>query len=227
MALVTSKALVRAGKPKRHRSCQTPLDCSRLCDDFVPLAQTRLVAWRWDGQFYSKSTRSLGPNREELALASPVLRILFEHNPNGYPNHRDLRTVLGTLDKKYKLMECLHKDEVKCNESPFEVYNEAAKLWRMMTRHCLDLFKGNQMHTVADTDLRKVIRLAKPEVMQVQVQSGGDVATTSTTIAIRANHNNEAIGIVVPASLGGRGGSDDRTPHLENFFYSLLCACAR
>ena len=184
-------ALVRAGKPKRHRSCQTPLDCGKLVDDFTPLAQTRIVAWRWDGQFYSKSVRSLGPNRDELALASPVLRILFDHSPNGYPNHRDLRSVLATLDKKFQLMECMHKDDNKTNESPFEVYNEAAKLWRMMTRHCLDLFKGKQMHTVADTDLREVIGLAKPEVVPLQattanLRSAGHAsaaATTSTTAA--------------------------------------------
>ena len=55
-----------------------------------------------------------------------------------------------------------------------------------MTRHCLDLFKGKQVHTVADEGLRKVIESAKPEA-QVAASTASAVAVVRAASFVSAD----------------------------------------
>ena len=105
----------------------------------TPLAKnTHHPQWDWNGKTYPKTKRSNGPNRDSLEYHSPVLTVLLELAPNGYPDAYVLRDVFVKLHELFRILEKNDPSE----DAQLSITGRAtfaADRWRIMTKHCLIL----------------------------------------------------------------------------------------
>ena len=58
----------------RARACTAQFEFEKVLTDMTPLANGKVVPWKWDGTKHAK-TRNNAPDRVMLSLHSPVLKV--------------------------------------------------------------------------------------------------------------------------------------------------------
>ena len=130
----------RQAPAKRKRACTMKLDHRETVERLTPLAKKRNLSWRWDGSDYPKKRGCTG-DVDHLSLVCEPLKLIALGAPNGMPDQVSLRGILIELDTKYNVLEL--EDE----STRFSKANEAADMWRIMSKHAMEFKKaGRTVH---------------------------------------------------------------------------------
>ena len=84
-------------KRKRHRAKTVRFDESRFYSALTALHKDPERTYNIDGSSYAKCSRSLGPDRDSLAVAHKLLASAIEVAPNGFPCGIGIRNCLAKL----------------------------------------------------------------------------------------------------------------------------------
>ena len=105
-------------------------------EDLKPLAKNKKPGFDWELSLYSKSRRSQGADREGLAFYAPLLLIILNLCPKGFPNLGTLKIVWKQLQSKYDIMDPMLR----------HIYEKNVDVWASM---CCDRVRLACSHIVS------------------------------------------------------------------------------
>jgi hypothetical protein len=145
---------IRPQKARKRRATIYKLDELAVYGKLEKLAKVRGPGFEWDGGHYTKQKRSWAPNREQLTIGTPVLQVLCEAAPSGYPCHQSVRNILIRLQTAYNVFELLPASNTET--IVFKIATDASDLWRIQAKHAAVLKSSiADVDQVADDRLKK------------------------------------------------------------------------
>ena len=118
-------------RPRAARPKTIHVSASELVSAWAPIAQARSKLCSWDGAFYSKPSRNLGPDHSGIENHHRPLKALLALAPSGFPSLVSVRSALLRLNEEFGVLG------VGKAADPFGAADAAANVWRIM---CSDLY---------------------------------------------------------------------------------------
>eukprot|EP00974_Lingulodinium_polyedra_P004143 389123-Lingulodinium_polyedra.AAC.1 len=142
----------------RFRTPNLPFDVAALCDSLAEHARLKDCPYDFELIRYSKTKRSLGPDREGMIFYAPLLKKVLAACPTAFPPLAQLRSVWAYLDRKFSVRSQEHQHEDVVLWAEF-----CANNLRVCLRRMVDLKKSSSEYCCPDLqELLDMVQLSDP-----------------------------------------------------------------